>query len=216
MTLGLQQSQGEQPQLNFQRPSQVTVDDNTMDTDTPIKSGIPIESPESEDEPAKSLASPKSLEEPEFDDDKVDPQVDLVRHDETGLYVCFHNHIATVVLKDQLANHLKKKHNGKDNKAVCTAIRKHINDSELNKVPACIDTPLPKIPVVQSDYCFNCARVFKNYKDHIEEYQCKRPQRHKVSCQFYLQNHGVIVGAIPQQNSMQQGFRSFLRSHEVS
>ncbi|CAN3373822.1 hypothetical protein DIURU_004338 [Diutina rugosa] len=135
------------------------------------------------------------------DESDVEEELKIEKHQETGLLVCAEGHKPRVVLPSQAKYHVRYDHSIKRgwSKGLQEKMIELLSACLVNVVPSNVQTPLPFIPVVQSEYCFNCCRVLKYSSDHDEENECLGSKRVLVNCQFYLQNKALIIGPTPEE-----------------
>ncbi|CAN3377147.1 hypothetical protein DIURU_003602 [Diutina rugosa] len=127
------------------------------------------------------------------------PKLNIIKHEETGLLSCAHDHEPMVVLPYQSASHVKVYHSderggsGELRQALCRLLEA----SPVFEVPLNILTELTGIPVVVAEYCFGCHKVTRCPAYHDSLMKCKGSRRAEVKCQYLSRFKSVILGPMP-------------------
>lgn len=130
---------------------------------------------------------------------QIEAGINIMKHTETGLFICAHDHDPMVVLPYQISNHINSRHSGKQggSRELRSKIRGILQRCAVNGIPANIRTRLPAIPISSGEYCFGCCEVNGDWS-HDDSKACKNNRRVQVDCQICYPKKAVVVGPLPE------------------
>lgn len=130
---------------------------------------------------------------------QIEAGINIMKHTETGLFICAHDHDPMVVLPYQINNHINSRHSGKQggSRELRSKIRGILQRCAVNGIPTNIRTRLPAIPISSGEYCFGCREVNGDWS-HDDSKACKNNRRVQVDCQICYPKKAVVVGPLPE------------------
>lgn len=130
---------------------------------------------------------------------QIEAGMNIMKHTETGLCICAHDHDPMVVLPYQINNHINSQHSSKQGgfRELRSKIRDILQRCAVNEIPANIQTRLPAIRISRGEYCFWCREV-NGDRSHDDSTACKNNWRVQVDCQICFSKKGVVVGPLPE------------------